>query len=192
MIMIKPFLFLSFLFCFSISHAQFGALDIAEAAEAIVDDEVVYDPSYFSMAYPNGDVPSDRGVCTDAVIRAYRELGIDLQRSVHEDMNSNFAVYPQRWGLKGPDKNIDHRRVPNLMTFFERKGKVLPNERPFEPGEIVCWDLGSGILHIGMISSARAASGNYLVVHNIGGGQVLEDVLFRFELIGHYLYLGPS
>jgi len=92
MIMIKPFLFLSFLFCFSISHAQFGALDIAEAAEAIVDDEVVYDPSYFSMAYPNGDVPSDRGVCTDAVIRAYRELGIDLQRSVHEDMNSNFAV----------------------------------------------------------------------------------------------------
>ncbi|MFT4682546.1 MAG: hypothetical protein ACJAU0_002348 [Flavobacteriales bacterium] len=191
-IMIKPFLFLSFLFCLSIGYAQVGALDIADAALVIVDDRVIYDPSYFSMAYPNGDVPSDRGVCTDVVIRTYRVLGIDLQRFVHEDMNSNFAVYPQRWGLKGPDKNIDHRRVPNLMTFFERKGKVLPNEGLFGPGEIVCWDLGGGILHIGMISSSRGTSGNYLVVHNIGGGQVLEDVLFRFELIGHYLYLGDS
>ncbi len=181
-----------FVCCFSFEtvQAQISAESIAIAAEAIVNDEVVYDPSYFSISYPNGDVPADRGVCTDVVIRTYRQLNIDLQQLVHEDMKANFGEYPSRWGLKTTDKNIDHRRVPNLMTFFKRKGKELPLDQNFSPGDIVCWDLGGGILHIGMISSKQAGTGNFLVVHNIGGGQILEDVLFRFEIIGHYFYAG--
>lgn len=167
---------------------------LSKAAAELTEDQVVYDPSYFSIAYPMGDVPADRGVCTDVVVRAYRKCGIDLQQKVHEDMKANFAIYPQRWGLRGPDKNIDHRRVPNLMTFFERFGKVLAKgakDSDYQPGDIVCWDLGGGMLHIGMVSDQRnSTNSRYLIVHNIGAGQVFEDVLFEYKIIGHYRYLG--
>ena len=167
---------------------------LSQAAATLTEDDVVYDPSYFSISYPMGDVPEDRGVCTDVVVRAYRKCGIDLQQKVHEDMKAKFTIYPQRWGLSRPDKNIDHRRVPNLMTFFERFGEVLPSSiksSDYEPGDIVCWDLGGGILHIGMVSDQRNSSNSrYLIVHNIGAGQVFEDVLFEYKIIGHYRYLG--
>ncbi len=167
---------------------------LAKSVAKLTEDKVVYDPSYFSIAYPMGDVPADRGVCTDVVVRAYRKCGIDLQQKVHEDMKANFTIYPQRWGLRRPDKNIDHRRVPNLMTFFERFGEVLPNSsesNDYQPGDIVCWDLGAGVLHIGLVSSERNFFGSrYLIVHNIGAGQVFEDVLFEYKIIGHYRYLG--
>lgn len=165
---------------------------LANAAVELTKDFVVYDPSYVRMAYPNGDVPSNRGVCADVVIRAYRKLKIDLQKEIHEDMKANFSKYPNNWGLKSPDSNIDHRRVPNLMTFFKRKGNVKPitkNPRDYKPGDIVCWDLGYGMLHIGIVSNQYTADGiTPLMVHNIGAGQVLEDFLFARAIIGHYAY----
>ena len=153
---------------------------------------VTYDPAYYAMPYPGGDVPPDKGVCSDVVIRASRKLGIDLQKEVHEDMAGNFSAYPNNWGLHGTDKNIDHRRVPNLMTFFKRKGVDLPVSTvasQYNCGDIVCWDLGKGITHIGMVvcKKSRDAQRN-LVVHNIGSGQVLADCLFSYRIIGHYRY----
>jgi uncharacterized protein YijF (DUF1287 family) len=158
----------------------------------LTKQKVVYDPGYFTIKYPNGDVPSDRGVCTDLVIRAYRKLGIDLQKEVHEDMKLNFDKYPKQWGLKHTDRNIDHRRVPNLMAFFSRHGIVKTiSSKPedYTPGDIVCWDLGGGITHIGMVVHKKSSDGKrYLIVHNIGEGQVLADCLFEFKIIGHYQY----
>lgn len=170
-----------------------GENTLATAAEELCLQKVVYDPSYFSIPYPMGDVPAGKGVCTDVVIRAYRKLGIDLQQLVHEDMRANFVKYPNNWGLNKPDKNIDHRRVPNLMQFFERFGEVLPISNDptlYQPGDIVCWDLGGGVTHIGIISNQFTPNGNTpLVVHNVGSGQVMEDVLFKyFKIIGHYRY----
>lgn len=165
---------------------------LAASAESLTEQHVFYDPAYYVIAYPNGDVPADRGVCTDVVIRAYRKHGIDLQGLVHEDMRKNFAIYPQKWGLKGPDKNIDHRRVPNLMKYFERFGEVLPKSEvksDYKPGEIICWNLGGGLTHIGIVSSRKAADGkSHLIVHNIGSGQVLEDCLFSWKIIGRYRF----
>lgn len=165
---------------------------LCRATLALTEQQVVYDPSYFAIDYPGGDVPPDRGVCTDVVIRAYRQLGIDLQQQVHEDMRANFTRYPQRWGLSRPDPNIDHRRVPNLMTFFARHGGTAPlsdDPAAYCPGDVVCWDLGGGVLHIGMLVDRRSGDGQrWLVVHNIGGGQVLADCLFQYEVIGHYRY----
>ena len=165
---------------------------LSEAALELTKQKVTYDPAYFTISYPNGDVPFNKGVCTDVVIRAYRKLGIDLQKEVHEDIKANFGTYPQKWGLSGPDKNIDHRRVPNLMTFFSRNGEVKPvTNKPgdYLPGDIVCWDLGGGITHIGIVVSKKSADGKRsLIVHNIGGGQVLADCLFEFKIIGHYTY----
>lgn len=153
---------------------------------------VAYDPSYYSIDYPNGDIPSDRGVCTDVIIRAYRKFGIDLQKEVHEDMKQNFKKYPENWGLAKPDKNIDHRRVPNLMVFFTRKGEIKPiTDKPenYLPGDIVCWNLGGGITHIGIVVNKKSTDGKRnLIVHNIGGGQVLADCLFDYKIIGHYRY----
>lgn len=170
--------------------------NLAQAAEELTAQRVRYDPSYFAIPYPNGDVPSDRGVCTDVVIRAYRKVGIDLQREVHEDMRSNFDAYPGLWGLSRPDRNIDHRRVPNLMAFFARYGTVKAiSQDPgvYLPGDIVCWNLGNGLTHIGIVSSRRSPDGNrYLIVHNIGAGQVLADCLFDFRIIGHYQYVGSQ
>ncbi|WP_423130567.1 DUF1287 domain-containing protein [Gaoshiqia sp. Z1-71] len=165
---------------------------LADSVLVLTKQKVQYDPVYTRIDYPNGDVPAGKGVCTDVVIRAYRKFGIDLQKEVHEDMSLNFDKYPNNWGLTRPDKNIDHRRVPNLMTFFTRKGIVMtisnqPND--YQPGDIVCWNLGGGTTHIGLLSRKKSTDGQrYLIVHNIGGGQVIEDCLFRFKIIGHYRY----
>ena len=165
---------------------------LSDAALDLTKQKVVYDPSYFTISYPNGDIPAGKGVCTDVVIRAYRKLGIDLQKEVHEDMKANFGKYPKNWTHTHTDKNIDHRRVPNLMVFFERKGQVKLNSRisaDYKPGDIVCWDLGGGITHIGLVVNKRSSDGlRPLIVHNIGGGQVLADCLFEYKIIGHYVY----
>jgi hypothetical protein len=165
---------------------------LADSAQRLTRQRVTYDPQYFSIPYPNGDVPSNKGVCTDVVIRAYRKFGIDLQKEVHEDMLANFAKYPSLWGLRGTDKNIDHRRVPNLMTFFTRKGEVRPistSAEDYLPGDIVCWNLGGAITHIGIVVNNKSADGKrHLIIHNIGGGQVLADCLFDYKIIGHFRY----
>lgn len=165
---------------------------LSEAAIALTNDRVVYDPSYFSIDYPGGDVPEGKGVCTDVVIRAYRKLGIDLQKEVHEDMKANFELYPNIWGLRGTDKNIDHRRVPNLMKYFERHGQVLPKSQratEYKPGDIVCWNLGGGTTHIGIVVDQKSSDGErYLISHNIGNGQELSDCLFQYRIIGHYAF----
>jgi uncharacterized protein YijF (DUF1287 family) len=170
------------------------AIRLSKAAIELTKDDVTYDPSYYSISYPNGDVPAGRGVCTDVVIRAYRKLGIDLQTEVHEDMKAHFGLYPKIWGMKSTDKNIDHRRVPNLMVFFKRKGKVksmTQNAADYIPGDIVCWNLGGSITHIGIVVNRKSSDGQrYMMVHNIGGGQVMEDCLFDFNIIGHYYFNG--
>jgi uncharacterized protein len=168
----------------------FGRL--ADSALTLTKQNVVYDPTYFVIDYPNGDVPANKGVCTDVVIRAYRKLGIDLQKEVHDDMIANFDKYPKIWGLTKPDKNIDHRRVPNLITFLTRHGtvkKLSDDSKDYEPGDIVCWDLGGGITHIGIVIKEKSADGKrHLIIHNIGAGQVKEDCLFSFKIIGHFQY----
>lgn len=165
-------------------------IQLSDSALTLTKQKVIYDPSYFRLDYPNGDVPFNKGVCTDVIIRAYRKVGIDLQQLVHEDMKANFEKYPKNWGLTKPDKNIDHRRVPNLMVYFSRFGKALStskNETDYKLGEIVCWDLGNGITHIGIIVNKKSTDNKrHLVVHNIGCGQVLADCLFDFKIIGHY------
>lgn len=175
------------------SFAQsFTFNQLADSAYTLTKQKVIYDPAYFSISYPNGDVPPNKGVCTDVIIRTYRKVGIDLQRLVHEDMKANFAKYPKNWGLKSTDKNIDHRRVPNLMTFFSRFGEVLKitdNPNDYKPGNIVCWNLGGGLTHIGLVSNKKSEDGKRpLIIHNIGAGQVLEDCLFKYKIIGHYRY----
>lgn len=167
-------------------------ISLSDAALELTKDNVTYDPSYFSIDYPNGDVPSDKGVCTDVIIRAYRKLAIDLQKNVHLDMRANFNVYPKLWGLKTTDKNIDHRRVPNLMTYFKRKGEeksISTKAKDYVAGDIVCWNLGGAITHIGIVVNKKSKDGKRnLIVHNIGGGQVVQDCLFSFKIIGHYRY----
>jgi uncharacterized protein len=166
--------------------------NLSDAALSIVDDDITYDPTYFVIPYPNGDVPSDKGVCTDVVIRSYRKLGVDLQKEVHEDMVAHFDLYPKKWGLKEPDSNIDHRRVPNLMVFFERKGKALVNSanaEDYKPGDIVCWNLYGQVTHIGVVVNKKSPDNKrFMIVHNIGMGQVLGDCLFQYRIIGHYAY----
>jgi uncharacterized protein YijF (DUF1287 family) len=188
------FIFISF-FLFSIhlngQDTDFAA-KLSDAAIALTNDKVVYDPAYFSIDYPNGDVPEGKGVCTDVVIRAYRMLGIDLQKEVHEDMKANFDVYPKIWGLKNTDRNIDHRRVPNLMKFFERHGEVLPvSEKPedYQPGDVVSWNLGGAVTHIGIVVNKQSEDDQrYLISHNIGNGQELSDCLFDYKITGHYSF----
>lgn len=159
---------------------------------------VRYDPSYVRIPYPRGDVPSGTGVCTDEVIRAYRALGIDLQRVVHEDMLRNFSAYPDKsiWSLAHPDTNIDHRRVPNLIVFFKRKGDSLPtttHAEDYSPGDLVTWDLGGNVPHIGIVVDHKSPqSGRYMVVHNIGQGPKMEDVLFDWKITGHFRYFGQA
>ena len=152
-----------------------------------------YDPNYVVIAYPNGDVPPETGVCSDVVIRAFRNAGVDLQKEVHEDMAGNFSVYPNKWNLPKPDTNIDHRRVPNLKTFFERKGKALSvtdKAENYKPGDVVSWDLnGKGMTHIGIVSNIFNENTNrYSIIHNIGAGAKIEDVLFDWKITGHYRY----
>jgi len=152
-----------------------------------------YDPNYAVIPYPNGDVPIEKGVCTDVVIRAFRNAGVDLQKEVHEDMAANFSAYPAKWNLKSPDTNIDHRRVPNLQTFFTRKRKSLPitdKAEDYKPGDVVAWDLdGKGMTHIGLVSNRYYENTKrFLIIHNIGGGAMSEDKIFDWKIIGHYRY----
>ena len=189
-------LILPILLCLSLilqSQEKFSSEKISDAALELTKNKVIYDGSYYDIPYPNGDVPFGIGVCTDVVVRTYRANGFDLQKEVHEDMSANFNLYPKIWGLKKPDTNIDHRRVPNLMTFFERQGSKLPitsNGRDYRPGDVVAWNLGGGITHIGVVVNKLSSDNKrYQIVHNIGGGQVLEDCLFDFEIIGHYRFL---
>ncbi|MCB1206125.1 MAG: DUF1287 domain-containing protein [Verrucomicrobiae bacterium] len=158
---------------------------LVEAARFRTTQEVRYDPAYVVIAYPGGDVPADTGVCTDVVIRSYRALGIDLQKLVHEDMRAEFGAYPKQWGLKRPDKNIDHRRVPNLETFFRRQGAEVtgPEKGRFLPGDLVTWDLnGKGLWHIGMVV------GEDSFVHNIGAGPELSTGIGQWKVIGHFRF----
>ena len=169
------------------------ALKLSAAAIALTHQKVTYDPAYVKLTYPNGDVPANTGVCTDVVIRAYRNaFKIDLQKEVHEDMKPNFQLYPKNWGRKTTDRNIDHRRVYNLMVFFKRKGVEKPITKhadDYKPGDIVCWILPRNLTHIGLVTNQKSADGKrYLISHNIGAGQVLEDVLFDWKIIGHYTY----
>ncbi|MEL1245509.1 DUF1287 domain-containing protein [Flavobacterium sp. DGU11] len=166
---------------------------LSDAAISLTKDDVEYDGAYFNIPYPNGDVPKGKGVCTDVVIRAYRKLGIDLQKEVHEDMKVNFSKYPKSWGLKSTDTNIDHRRVPNLQLFFTRKGTSLPvtnKAADYKPGDIVTWLLSGNLTHIGIVVNKKSLknNGGYMVVHNIGSGQELEDCLFDYKVTGHYRY----
>lgn len=183
-------LLISFFYLAPAQNNFYGQL--SDAAIGLTRQQVTYDPSYFKIDYPGGDVPAGKGVCTDVVIRAYRQLGTDLQKEVHEDMRANFGKYPATWGLRSTDKNIDHRRVPNLMVFFSRKGELRPistNPEDYLPGDIVCWNLGGAITHIGLVVNKTSADGKRkLIVHNIGGGQVLADCLFEYKIIGHYRY----
>lgn len=177
----------------AVSHAEFTRRLVAAAIER-THHSVRYVSDYVRIPYPGGDVPADTGVCTDEIIRSYRAVGADLQKEVHEDMVRNFDLYPHKW-QQHPDTNIDHRRVPNLMVFFARKGIVLPVTRKadeYSPGDIVAWDLGGGITHIGIVVDRKGASGSYMVVHNIGRGPQVEDVLFDWKIIGHYRYYGPQ
>lgn len=174
--------------------AKDAASALVQAARAQVGVTLHYDSRYSRMAYPGGDVPMDRGVCTDVVIRAYRALGLDLQQLVHQDMLKSWSTYPKNWGMKGTDTNIDHRRVPNLAVFFTRHGQTLSasgDPGDYKPGDIVTWRLHSGVPHVGIVSDRRSPDGHPLMLHNIGYGTREEDVLFDFTVTGHYRYL-PS
>ncbi len=166
---------------------------VVAAARAQVGVTVIYDGAYTRLAYPGGDIPVERGVCTDVLIRAFRAAGCDLQVRVHEDMEAAFDRYPKSWGLSRPDPNIDHRRVPNLVTFFRRHGRTLrasADPSDYAPGDIVAWRLPSGVPHIGLVSSAFAPGrARHLVVHNIGQGAREEDVLFAYVVTGHFRYV---
>jgi uncharacterized protein YijF (DUF1287 family) len=158
---------------------------------------VRYDSAYVRIPYPGGDVPANTGVCTDEVIRAYRAVGIDLQKAVHEDMLAHFGDYPRKWPsahAPATDTNIDHRRVPNLMVFFRRNGTNLmisTSAADYRPGDLVTWNLGAGITHIGIVVDRESPDGErFMIVHNIGQGPQMEDVLFHWKIIGHYRYAG--
>lgn len=168
-----------------------GLTCLAEQARTQIGVTVRYDPAYARLEYPGGDLPADRGVCTDVVVRAYRAFGVDLQQLVHEDMRAHFDAYPPLWGLRGPDRNIDHRRVPNLARYFERHGEALGEagtDAAFLPGDLVTWRLPSGVPHIGIVSERRSASGTPLIVHNIGAGTREEDVLRAFAITGQFRF----
>lgn len=169
---------------------------LVKAAIERTNHIVRYDGSYRKINYPNGDVPDNVGVCTDLVIRSYRKLGIDLQKDIHEDIKENFNLYPKLWGLSRPDPNIDHRRVPNLQTLFRRKGILLPvtnNPNDYVAGDIVSWMLPGNLPHIGIVGDTRTGDGSKpLIVHNIGSGPVIEDILFEYQITGHYRYYGTQ
>jgi uncharacterized protein len=179
------------------SRQEFTRRLVAAAIER-THHSVRYVSAYVRLAYPGGDVPADTGVCTDEIIRSYRAVGVGLQKEVHEDMLQNFSAYPnkRRWLLAHPDSNIDHRRVPNLMVFFQRKGESLPvtsRADDYSPGDLVTWDLGGNVPHVGIVVDQKSrASGRYMVVHNIGEGPRMEDVLFNWKITGHYRYFGPA
>ena len=177
------------------ADAEVNPEDLVQAAIERTGNVVRYDGRYVTIPYPGGDVPGDTGVCTDVIIRSYRKVGIDLQRLVHEDMSAHFVLYPSKklWGLKQPDANIDHRRVPNLRVFFARHGQTLPlsaDPHDYLPGDLVTWMLPGELPHIGIVTDRLDSdSGNPLIVHNVGLGPRMEDRLFAYRITGHYRYL---
>lgn len=181
-------------FANTIESPKTFAEKLSDAAISIINPSIDYDPAYFSIKYPNGDIPQNKGVCTDVVIRAYRKLDIDLQKEVHEDMIKDFSAYPnvEKWGMTKTDTNIDHRRVPNLEIFFERNGQKLSitkNPQDYKTGEIVTWLINDKLPHIGIITNKKSTDGKRnVIVHNVGNGQVLQDCLFEYKIVGHYRY----
>lgn len=184
------FFFLSLSAC---ADNSFG-IKLSRSAEKQIGVTISYDPAYRGMAYPGGDIPKETGVCTDVVIRAYRDQGIDLQKEIHEDMEKYFDVYPKIWGMQSTDTNIDHRRVQNIQVFMKRHGKTLPNNSDFRPGDIVTWNLKEkGIQpHIGIVAITKNMQGNPLIIHNINSGVKKEDVLYAYTITGHYRYGKPG
>lgn len=195
--MIRRFVIAVALLASPASADDFGARLSAAALDRTAH-HVTYDSAYRRMSYPMGDVAADRGVCADVVVRSLRVLGVDLQQLVHEDMRADFAAYPALWGLRGPDANIDHRRVPNLETFLARKGaRLAPSLDPkdYAPGDIVAWNLRGDegwLPHIGVVTDRIGPTGRPMVVHNIGAGPKLEDVLFDWPITGRYRYRPPA
>lgn len=174
----------------TLTHAQWKPEALITSARAQIGVTVSYDAAYRILDYPGGDVPKETGVCTDVVVRALRDQGLDLQKAMHEDMKKAFSQYPKRWGLKTTDRNIDHRRVPNMMTYFRRQGWSVPVSKKAEdyaPGDLVTWDLVAGTLpHIGIVSDKKSPAGVPLIIHNIGRGTQEEDILFTYTITGHY------
>ncbi|MGV7222559.1 MAG: DUF1287 domain-containing protein [Nitrospinales bacterium] len=186
------------LFCFlavsiCLADEESFSQRLVTAAKERTTHAVTYDGSYRSIKYPMGDVADNKGVCTDLVIRSYRKLGIDLQKLVHEDMKANFSVYPKNWGLARTDANIDHRRVPNLQRFFERKGKLLPKSRKaqdYHSGDLVTWMLPGNLPHIGIVSDHKVSGTTRpMILHNIGQGPKEDDILLEYPITGHYKYM---
>lgn len=180
----------------SARRAEIASPQVKQIVDGAVEQTKLttnYSQEYFKLTYPNGDPPMVTGACTDVVIRAFRKAGVDLQKEVHEDMAANFGDYPKKWGLTATDTNIDHRRVPNLQTFFTRKKRSLSitnSPVDYQPGDVVTWDLdGKGMTHIGLVSNVWNSSGDgYLIIHNIGAGAHAEDVLFNWKITGHFRY----
>jgi len=174
----------------AVPRASGDPLTLVNAARSQIGVTLTYDPAYQRLAYPNGDVPIERGVCTDVVVRAYRQLGVDLQVRVHQDLKKAWGAYPHqsRWQLKAPDRNIDHRRVPNLATFFARQGAAVPglDVKTYLPGDVVTWNLPQGMTHIGIVSDKVSRRGIPLIIHNIGAGAREDDILFAYSITGHY------
>lgn len=193
--MITRLIFIAVFFISPTAIASDFQDDFFRAAIARTRQQVTYDGSYFVIEYQNGDVPSNVGVCTDVIIRSYRAIGTDLQVLVHEDMSAHFSEYPSEriWGLTETDKNIDHRRVPNLQTFFTRHGQSLElslRKSDYEPGDTVTWMLPDNLPHIGIVTNKYSQeSGNPLIVHNIGAGPKLDDMLFSYPITGHYRFV---
>ncbi len=184
------------LFLFAGIAAAQNATTVVASARTQVGVTVHYDPAYARIGYPMGDVPIERGVCADVLVRAFRAAGIDLQQRVHDDMRAHFSAYPRIWNLHGPDSNIDHRRVPNLETFFRRQGAAAPISsiaEDYHAGDVVSWRLPNGLAHIGLVSDRRATDGSArpLMIHNIGAGTQEEDVLFAWTIVGHFRWKFP-
>ena len=180
-------------FSFLISGSAFADAALVSAAQDRLKHKVSYNGAYMRLDYPGGDVPANIGVCTDVIIRSYRAAyGFDFQKAVHEDMKANFSAYPKNWGLRRPDKNIDHRRVPNLETYLKRKGTSLgvsSKAVDFKPGDIVSWRLGGNLPHIGIVSDRKAPDGTPLIIHNVGAGPQEENVLFAYKMTGHFRFI---
>lgn len=184
---------IAFLFFPVAAFADSGPEAIVNSARERTLAEVRYDPKYVKLTYPGGDVPADTGVCTDVIIRTFRDaFGFDFQKAVHEDMRANFSAYPNHWGLSRTDKNIDHRRVPNLETYLARQGAAVPMTKDpydYQPGDIVSWKLGGRISHIGIVSDKRLEDGTPLIIHNIGQGPVEDNILWIPNMTGHFRFV---
>ncbi len=184
------FLLISFSLIFSTISYAISANQLVKDARSQIGQTLTYDPAYTRLRYPMGDVPIQKGVCTDVVIRALRKQNIDLQKVIHEDMKRNFKAYPQLWGLKNTDRNIDHRRVPNIAKYMTRQGYSVQKSpfktALFKAGDIVTWDLGRGLVHIGIVSDRKSISQVPLIIHNIGRGTQEEDILLQYKITGHY------